>query len=97
VTVNGINLPTTAGNLYSVLYDLNGYGGPSVLWSTNTYPGPGGWGEWGYGTTVSWPDHSLGTGFVATFGPTTPEPGTLALLGSGLLAGLGTLRRKMLL
>ena len=28
---------------------------------------------------------------------TTPEPGTLALLGSGMLAGLGVLRRKMLL
>jgi len=33
-------------------------------------------------------------GFVAT---PTPEPGTLALLGSGLLAGLGLLRRKLLL
>jgi PEP-CTERM motif len=28
---------------------------------------------------------------------TTPEPGTLALLGSGMLAGLGVVRRKMLL
>jgi PEP-CTERM motif len=27
----------------------------------------------------------------------TPEPGTLALLGSGMLAGLGVLRRKILL
>ena len=25
----------------------------------------------------------------------TPEPGTLALLGSGMLAGLGVLRRKI--
>ena len=32
-------------------------------------------------------------GFVAT---PTPEPSTLALLGSGFLAGLGVLRRKML-
>jgi hypothetical protein len=31
-------------------------------------------------------------GFVAT---PTPEPGTLALLGSGILVGLGVLRRKM--
>jgi hypothetical protein len=96
VIVSGINAPTTAGNLYSVYYNLNGYGGPSVLWNTNSYPGQAGWGEWGYGT-VSWTDHSLGTGFIATFGPTTPEPGTLALLGSGMLAGVGMLRRKMLL
>ncbi|HEY4934544.1 MAG TPA: PEP-CTERM sorting domain-containing protein [Terriglobales bacterium] len=97
VTVSGLSVGTTAGNLYSVLYDLNGYGGPSVLWNTNSYPGQAGWGEWGYNGVVSWPDHSLGTGFIATFGPTTPEPGTLALLGSGMLAGLGMLRRKMLL
>ena len=32
-------------------------------------------------------------GFVAT---PTPEPGTLVLLGSGILAGLGVLRRKLL-
>ena len=32
-------------------------------------------------------------GFVAT---PTPEPGTLALLGSGLLAGLGIFRRKLM-
>lgn len=28
---------------------------------------------------------------------TTPEPGTLALLGSGVLAGVGALRRKLML
>ena len=32
-------------------------------------------------------------GFVAT---PTPEPGTLALMGSGMLAGLGFLRRKLM-
>lgn len=32
-------------------------------------------------------------GFVAT---PTPEPGTLALMGSGMLAGLGCLRRKLM-
>ena len=32
-------------------------------------------------------------GFVAT---PTPEPGSLVLLGSGILAGFGALRRKLL-
>jgi len=32
-------------------------------------------------------------GFVGT---PTPEPGTLALMGSGMLAGLGFLRRKLM-
>jgi len=97
-TVSGLNVATTAGNLYSVLYDLNGYGQVSILFSNNSYPGRGGWGEWGSGTSVSdqW-GKGLGTGFVATFGPTTPEPGTFVLLGSGMLAGLGVVCRKLLL
>jgi len=37
----------------------------------------------------------LGRGEISV--TTTPEPGTLALLGSGLLAGLGVIRRKLLL
>jgi hypothetical protein len=40
-------------------------------------------------------DSVLGRGEIAV--TTTPEPGTLALLGSGLLAGLGVIRRKLLL
>jgi hypothetical protein len=27
----------------------------------------------------------------------TPEPGTIALLGSGMLAGIGVLRRKLMM
>jgi len=37
--------------------------------------------------------HDNTIGFVAS---PTPEPGTLALLGSGVLAGLGVLRRKLM-
>jgi hypothetical protein len=40
-------------------------------------------------------DSVLGRGEISV--TTTPEPGTLALLGSGLLAGLGVIRRKLLL
>ena len=53
-------------------------------------------------TSVTFSDLASGTGYwlmdnVVYNGGTTPEPGTLALLGSGVLAGLGVLRRKMLL
>src|SRR5579864_2511250 len=50
VTVSGLNIPTIAGDTYSILMDLNGYGGDSVLWGPGLYPG--GTGEWGYGATV---------------------------------------------
>jgi hypothetical protein len=51
------------------------------------------------GTSVTFSDLPSGTGYwlmdnVVYNGGTTPEPGTLALLGSGMLAGVGMLRRK---
>ena len=53
-------------------------------------------------TSFTFSDLPSGSGYwlmdnVVYNGGTTPEPGTLALLGSGVLAGLGVLRRKMLL
>jgi hypothetical protein len=54
------------------------------------------------GTSFVFSDLPSGTGYwlmdnIVYNASTTPEPGTLALLGSGMLAGLGVLRRKMLL
>jgi len=37
----------------------------------------------------------FGPNFVYTSSTTTPEPGTLMLLGSGLLGAFGVLRRKL--
>ena len=37
-----------------------------------------------------------GTNTIGFVGTPTPEPGSLALLGSGMLAGLGYLRRKLM-
>jgi hypothetical protein len=94
VTVN-FNVPTVLGNTYSVLFDLNGYSGASVLWGGGLYPG--GIGEWGYGTAVTQCCGDLDTGFIATFGASTPEPGSLVLLGTGILGLAGTFRRKLML
>ncbi len=94
VTVSGLNIPTIAGDTYSVLMDLNGYGGPSVMWGPGLYPG--GVGEWGYGTSVSACCGDLDTGFIAVFGAgnSVPEPTSLILLGSGLLGLARMLRKK---
>jgi hypothetical protein len=93
VNVNGINAPTTLGNTYSVLMDLNGYGGSSVMWGAGMYAG--GIGEWGYGTSVTQCCGDLDTGFIATFGSAAPEPGSLPLFGTGAIALAGIIRRKL--
>lgn len=52
------------------------------------------------GTSFTFSDVPSGTGYWLMDNVVynnTPEPGTLALLGSGMLAGIGVLRRKMLL
>ena len=54
------------------------------------------------GTSFTFSDLPSGTGYwlmdnVNYSTSTTPEPGTLALLGSGVLAGVGVLRRKLML
>jgi hypothetical protein len=52
------------------------------------------------GTSVNFSEIPGGTGYWLMDNvvySTTPEPGTLALLGSGMLAGIGILRRKLML
>ena len=53
------------------------------------------------GTSVTFSDLPSGSGYWlmdnVVYSTSTPEPGTLALLGTGALAGLGALRRKLMM
>lgn len=95
VTVSDINVATIAGMGYSIYMDLNGYSDDSVMWGLDAYDD--GSGEWGYSDKgVSRIDRD-DTGFIAVFGqPSTPEPGTLVLFGSGILGIAGMMRRKLM-
>jgi probable HAF family extracellular repeat protein len=75
---------TYVGGVWQTVDDPNGVPGSTVINGVNDL------GQLvGFYTDAN--DNVIG--FVAT---PTPEPGSLALLGSGILAGLGVLRRKML-
>lgn len=52
------------------------------------------------GTSITFSELPSGSGYWLMDNvvySTTPEPGTIALLGSGMLAGIGFLRRKMMM
>jgi hypothetical protein len=82
---------TDAGGV--IYFDTNGYN--NGMFNGNTFLGrvycPGGTNCGGFGTVNS--GYGLVTGF--SFGTTTPEPGSLALFGSGVVGLMAMLRRKL--
>jgi len=91
-TISGLNVSLGAGTYYLEL--LNGTtvlgGNSNLYWDENS--GPSTAYEYPYYTTGI---NSQAFNIYGTTGTTTPEPGTLMLLGSGVAGLAGMLRRKI--
>ena len=93
--VLNINLPLVTGELYGMRVDFVGNG---ILYEGNEYSGGNIWFFGGPVEPLKWfPFPGLDLLFRAEFGPqaAVPEPGTLLLLGSGLLGVAGYGRKKL--
>jgi hypothetical protein len=89
-----INLAVTPGSLYGVVVYFGGYSGSTVIFGLNSYPQ--GQAEWSFDGT-NWTAYSFyNDQFIAVFSGGTPEPSSIILLGSGLLATAGIVRRQLI-
>lgn len=105
VTVSGLNLNFSAGTYWLNLQ--NGQGGDGYFfWDQNSGAGCGGDNGMGEGCPSQAWENTLGTipsetftmlgnASTTTSTGTTPEPGGLVLLGSGVLGVMGVLRRRL--
>jgi hypothetical protein len=89
-----INVPLTTGNLYGVVLDWGGSSFDYLVYGNDSYSG--GLGYWSQ-DSVNWTAYpQYDEQFTAVFnGTSTPEPGSLILLGSGVIGLAGILRRKI--
>ncbi len=92
-TTGPINVALTQGNQYGVVLDWGGTCCDYLVYGLDSYAG--GLGYWSM-DGVAWSAFSeYDEQFTAVFNGSTPEPGSLILLGSGVLGLAGTLRRKI--
>lgn len=89
-----INVPLTTGSLYGVVLDWGGACCDYLVYGNDSYSG--GIGYWSQ-DSVTWSVYpQYDEQFTAVFnGSSVPEPGSLILLGSGVLGLAGILRRKI--
>jgi hypothetical protein len=104
----GATTPTTSGGGLDITFTYNGnsylwefFGGPLVFSGPTSNPtlliGSFLYGGTAFGFNGSGGDIVTGTGTITATSPTTvPEPGSLTLLGTGAVAILGAMRRKLL-
>ncbi len=91
VTLSNINLALTPGAVYALVFDFQGYSGPSIHWMLNNTGNPGGhaswWsGSWQYlnsGWSTKFRAEFSGTGFNIRLSGQCPGQKTLSWSGAG--------------
>ena len=93
-TTGAINVPLTTGNLYGVVLSWGGTCCDYLVYGNDSYSGGIGFWSQDAATWDAYPQYD--EQFTAVFnGSSTPEPGSLLLLGSGILGLAGVVRRKL--
>jgi len=100
ITVTGLDAALKGGTYWLNLQNASVSSGDPVYWDENDGVDCGGSDGKGGNCPSLASDTSIGTIFSETFtvtgAGTTPEPGSMVLLGSGIVSLGGVLRRKML-